>query len=193
LPIEGEDEEVPYTTPLIPSDVTFRDLTRTPKSDEPKRPKIAEARALIDERLADGEWHLSMIDELIEAGFSKSTAYRAAEPCVKVKASDGAWWWAAHGTAKSSFVELDGESGNIAARARSKPGGGRIDPQLSLNGSLEGSSHSPADSDESESAEGKFPPPTALPARAREGATPESDVSAEDVARAERIASEVGR
>jgi hypothetical protein len=44
LAIEGELEEVPYTTPLTPSDVTFRDLTRTPRDDPPVRPKIAEAK-----------------------------------------------------------------------------------------------------------------------------------------------------
>src|SRR5207302_5822007 len=40
LEIEGEMEEVPYTTPLEPSDVTFRDLTRTPREDRQGKPRI---------------------------------------------------------------------------------------------------------------------------------------------------------
>ena len=48
LLIEDELEEVPYTTPLEPSGVTFRDLTRTPKDDAPARTRVAEARALIE-------------------------------------------------------------------------------------------------------------------------------------------------
>ena len=172
LRIEGEDEEVPYTTPLIPSDVGFRDLTRTPKDDAPKKRRIAEARALIDERLADGRWHLSMIDELVEQGFSKATAYRAAEPCEKVKepSADGKWWWAVPGTPKSSFVELGREDENFNPRAGSKPESENITPQLPLNGSLEGSSQVLTDSDESGPSASKFScsqSRAALPARAR--------------------------
>jgi hypothetical protein len=107
LLIEGELEEVPYTTPLIPSDVSYRDLTRTVVGEGPARPKIADAKQLIDERLADGEWHPSMIDELIRMGFAKTTVYEASEDCVKHKpAFDGSWWWACPGTSKSSFVEV---------------------------------------------------------------------------------------
>jgi hypothetical protein len=97
LYIEGKPEEVPYSTPLQPSGVTFRDLTRIPRDDEPRRSKLAEAKALIDERLADGEWHPSMRDELMAVGFSKATTYRAAEHVQKQKeeAADGAWRWRA--------------------------------------------------------------------------------------------------
>jgi hypothetical protein len=169
MQIEGEDEEVPYTTALEPSDVTFRDLTRTPKPDAPPRPKIADARALIAERLADGEWHPSMIDELIEQGFAKSTAYRAAEGVVKVKgrAEDAAWWWAAAGTPESSFVEVEAESGNFAARARSNSQGGNNPPKPPPNGSVERSSHIPVDLDEGESSEPLFPHSQTPPARTR--------------------------
>jgi hypothetical protein len=181
LPIEGEDEEVPYTTPLTPSDVTFRDLTRMPKNDAPNRPKIADARALIDERLSDGGWHPSMLDELIEAGFTKSTVYRAAEPVVKVRerSGEGAWWWAAHGTPKSSFVELDGENGNKVARARSKSPRGNNTPKSPSIAAVGRSSQLPAELDESESGPTLFPTSHGLRAGAREGvAAPESVIGA---------------
>jgi hypothetical protein len=100
LDIEGALEDIPYATPLQPSAVTFRDLTRTPLGHEPSRPAVAEAKALIDERLADGEWHPSMVDELKARGFAKSTVYRAAEHVDKVK--DGTTWrWRANERAGS--------------------------------------------------------------------------------------------
>jgi putative DNA primase/helicase len=156
--IEDEPEEVPYTTTPSPSDVSYRDLTRTLKASEQARTKTADARSLIDERLADGLWHPSMIDELVGQGFTKSTAYRAAEPCEKRKAADGAWWWAARGTPKDTFVEVRREGGNLGARAG---GGSRRGNTASItpqNDSIEPTSQLPAESDET--------PPPAQPGRA---------------------------
>jgi putative DNA primase/helicase len=148
--IEGEPEEVPYTSTLEPTDVTYRDLTRAPKEDKaPTQTEVAGAEALIDSRLADGKWHPSMIDELLEKGFSRSTAYRAAEPVEKHKApTDGKWWWASNGTPKSSFVEVAGNMGPSRARARTPSQPGTFTPKTTTNGSVEGRSHVPAELDE---------------------------------------------
>ena len=116
--IEGETEEVPCIADLAPSVVTFRDLTRPPRNAEPEPTKEGEARAIVDDRLADGKWHPSMIGELVELGFTKSTAYRAAEHCVKRQSSKQEWWWAAPGTPKSTFVENDENTGTAPSRAR---------------------------------------------------------------------------
>jgi hypothetical protein len=110
--IEGELEEVPYIAELTESDITFRDVTRAVRDHAPTRTTVAEAKAIIDKRLADGEWHESMIDELLEDRFSKSTIYRAAETVVKVKSDvSGGWAWAREGTPRDSFVELGGKLG----------------------------------------------------------------------------------
>jgi putative DNA primase/helicase len=151
LEIEGETEEIPYTTPPAPSDVTYRDLTRTAKEDGPARTRVADAKAFIDVRLADGKWHPSMIEELTGLGYSKTTAYRAAEPCEKRKAldSDGTWWWAAHGTPKSTFVEVGGNMGPSRAPARSSSQPGTFPPKPPLKPYTDSSSHIPAELDES--------------------------------------------
>jgi hypothetical protein len=149
LPIEGECEEVPCVDALAPSDVTYRDLTRVPQGDgELARTQVAEAHALIDERLADGKWHRTMIDELVERGFSKSTVYRAAGACEKLKASDGTWWWAARGTSKDTCVEPDENLGAGAPRARTHPQGGNNPPESPDNPSVERRSQLPTKSDE---------------------------------------------
>ncbi len=148
LPIEGEMEEIPYTTALVPSDVTYRDLTRTHREEAPASTRVAEVEPLIAARLADGEWHPSMIDELIEQGFTKSTVYRAAERCEKRKASDGAWWWAVSGTPKDTFGQSRWEDGNFRARAGGDSQPGNITPKTPINGSTKPSSHVPTDSDE---------------------------------------------
>jgi AAA domain len=151
LLIEGEMEEVPYTTPLEPSDVTFRDLTRTPKDDHPARLQVVEARALIDERLADGEWHPSMIDELIEQGFKRTTSYEAADPYVKVKSSfSGGWWWAAAGTSKDTFVEVDRNTGPCRAHARRNSDESDIGPKHPNNPINTPRSEDPVERDETE-------------------------------------------
>jgi putative DNA primase/helicase len=148
LLIEDKLEEVPYIEEFIPSDVTYRDLIRVPKDDTPTRTQAAEARVLIDERLADGKWHPSMLDELIELGYSKSTVYRAAAPCEKHKAGESGWWWAKPGTSKDTFVEPDGNMGTTAPRARTSSHDGNNPPKTPENGSTERSSQLPAESDE---------------------------------------------
>jgi len=185
LLIEDELEEVPYTTPLEPSDVTFRDVTRTPREDRPARSKIADAKTIIDERLADGAWHPSMINELIKRGFSKSTAYEAAKPYEKAKeeSEDGKWWWAAPGTPKSSFVELDQNFGSSTPRAWANTGGSELRPKPPDNGSTERCSEVPGEMDETteeEPVDVEVPKPDACPrahARTREGTLAEQAVA----------------
>jgi hypothetical protein len=149
LLIEGETEEIPYIDDLQPSDVTYRDLTRTQKEEgAPGTTKLAEARSLIEQRLADGQWHPSMIDELIEQGFTKSTAYRAAEPTAKLQSAANGWYWAKAGTPKSTFVEVDGKAGTALGARTYTPGHGNRPPNPPTNRSTETSSQPPADFDE---------------------------------------------
>src|SRR5262249_32942166 len=147
-------------------------LTRTPRDDLPSRPQIADAKLLIDERLSDDQWHPSMIDELLERGFKKTTAYDAARAFRKRKSPlTGEWWWASSDAPDPDFVQLHPESRNFRARARGSSGDRNIPPKTPDNGSLERSSGIPADLDETPEPsppQGELPVPESLRARARE-------------------------
>jgi hypothetical protein len=171
LLIEDELEEVPYTTPLAPSNVSFRDLTRTPRDEPPARPQIADAKLLIEQRLSDDQWHPSMVEELVEQGFKKTTAYDAAVGIRKKQSPNGGWWWASADAPEPDFVQLDRNPGSARARARSNSDGGIDPPKTPDNGSVETSSAIPADLDEtpeSSPPEGSVPLAEAGRARARE-------------------------
>ncbi len=150
LLIEDENEDIPYTTPLTPTDVTYRDLTRATPAEPGQPSLVASARALIDDRLQDGHWHPSMIDELIdEHGYTKATAYRAAERCEKQRASHQSWWWAKQGTPKSTFVGNGENLGTTPPRARTASQPENNPPKTTRNGSTATTSHIPTDTDQS--------------------------------------------
>jgi hypothetical protein len=170
--IEGEIEDIPYSTALAPSEVTFRDLTRTPRDDPPSRPQIADAKLLIEQRLSDDQWHPSMIDELLEQGFKKSTAYEAARGVRKRKSPlTGEWWWASAGAPDPDFVQLQAEDRKFRARARGSSDDRNMPPKTHDNGSMERSSDPPVELDETSDSsppQGELPVPESLRAHARE-------------------------
>jgi putative DNA primase/helicase len=147
LSIEDELEEIPYVADLKPSEVTFRSLTRTVKEDAPAKRLVSDVKTIIDERLSDGQWHPSMLPELLEHGYLKTTIYDAAASTQKKQAASG-WWWAAPSTPKGAFVELDRKSGSARARAGIHPGDRKRPPETTTNGSTETSSALPLDMDE---------------------------------------------
>jgi hypothetical protein len=172
--IEHEAEEVPYVTGALPSAVTFRDLTRVPHEEGAGPSLTATLKLLIAERLGDGQWHRSMQAELEAAtGAAQSTVYRAAAGVVKKEGPDGAWWWAAKGTPKSSFVHVAPDDGNNPSRAGGISPAGNNPPKPPQNGVVEPCSLLPAELDETTQDEGLFPssqPPHGR-SRAREADT----------------------
>lgn len=100
---DGDSDLIGYVTDVQPCDITIRQLLRADRpqvreADEREPSKAEHVEQLILERLADGEWHDAMREELIAAGYSGTTVDRARKKlCQPPRKQPGAmtapWLW----------------------------------------------------------------------------------------------------
>ena len=79
---DGDSDLIAYVTDVQPCEITERQLLQAERpqardGDGRLPSKAEQVERLIRDRLADGEWHESMTDELVAAGFAATTVGRA--------------------------------------------------------------------------------------------------------------------